>query len=198
MRPNLSADVAVWVTRIVALAGRSRGGPLGIANTTVDGVLLDEIETTDVVELGPELVAIKAREKLGLSPMLAGLGMNPSRIATAQLLVANRFIEPLSEWALIDWAEHTALPELIEHRVAIETALREHEGDLFSSKRSIILYDMTKTHFEGVCASNPKAKFGENKQKRNDCRQVAVGMAFDEFGLPLAHVNLAGSFSGYS
>ena len=205
--PDLSADAAAWVARIVALAGRSRGGRQGVASAVVDGVLLDQIETTDVVELGPELVALKAWEELGLTPMLAGLGMNPSRIATAQLLVANRFIEPLSEWALIGWAGHTALPEmlgtnitkrtkdrlyhtgdeLLEHRVAIETALREHERDLFSSKRSIILYDVTNTHFEGVCADNPKAKHGRNKQKRNDCRQVAVGMAFDEFGLPLAH-----------
>jgi len=207
VEPNLSADAAAWVARIVALAGRSRGGRQGVVSTVADGVLLDEIETSDVVELGPELVALKAWEELGLTLMLAGLGMNPSRIAIAQLLVANRFIEPLSEWALIDWAGHTALPELLdtnitkstkdrlyhtgdellEHRVAIESALREHECDLFSSKRSIILYDVTNTHFEGICASNPKAKHGRNKQKRNDCRQVAVGMAFDEFGLPLAH-----------
>ena len=80
-------------------------------------------------------------------------GHEPEPDRTAQLLVANRFIEPLSEWALIDWAEHTALPELLEtnitkitksrlyltgdellgHRVGIETALREHERDLFSS-----------------------------------------------------------------
>lgn len=205
--PELSADAAAWVTRIVALAGRSKGGRQGVTAPTVDGVLLDQIETTDVVELGPELVAMQAWEALGFTPMLAGLGMNPSRIATAQLLVANRLIEPLSEWALIDWAGRTALPELLgvnitksakdrlyhtgdelfKHRVEIETALREHERDLFSSKRSIILYDVTNTHFEGVCAGNPKARHGKNKQKRNDCRQVAVGMAFDEHGLPLAH-----------
>jgi len=205
--PGLSADAAAWVARIVALAGRSKGGRQRVAAAAVDGVLLDEIETTDVVELGPELVAMEAWEALGFTPMLAGLGMNPSRIATAQLLVSNRLIEPLSEWALIDWAGHTALPELLGvnitkstkdrlyhtgdellgHRVQIETALREHGRDLFSAKRSIILYDVTNTHFEGVCAANPKAKHGKNKQKRNDCRQVAVGMAFDEHGLPLAH-----------
>jgi transposase len=147
--------------------------------------------------------------------MLASLGMNPSRIATAQLLVANRLIEPLSEWALIDWAQRTALPELLgvnitkstkdrlyhtgdellKRRDKIETALREHERDLFSSQRSIILYDVTNTHFEGVCASNPKAKHGKNKQKRNDCRQVAVGMAFDEHGLPLAHQVFEGNIA---
>ena len=204
---TLSADAAAWVTRIVALAGRSKGGRQDVASSVVDGVLLDNIETANVVELGPELVALKAWEALGLTQLLVSLGMNPSQIATAQLLVANRFIEPLSEWALIDCAEHTALPELLgtnitkrtkdrlyytgdalfEHRVAIESALREHERDLFSSKRRIILYDVTNTHFEGICAQNPKAKHGKNKQKRNDCRQVAVGMAFDEVGLPLAH-----------
>jgi hypothetical protein len=149
--PSLSADAAAWVTRIVALAGRSRGGRQDVASATVNGVLLDSVETTNVVELGPELVALKAWDELGFTPMLASLGMNPSRIATAQLLVANRFIEPLSEWALIDWAEHTALlellktnitkgtkdrlyltgDELLERRVAIETALREHERVLF-------------------------------------------------------------------
>jgi transposase len=205
--PDLTADAATWVARIVALAGRSKGGRQGVSAAVLDGVLVDEIETTDVVELGPELVALKAWKELGLTPMLARLGMTPSRITIAQLLVANRFIEPLSEWALIDWAAHTALPEMLEvnitkgtkdrlyntgdellkHRGAIETSLREHESDLFSSKRSIILYDVTNTHFEGVCAGNPKAKHGKNKQKRNDCRQVAVGMAFDEHGLPLAH-----------
>jgi hypothetical protein len=38
--------------------------------------------------------------------------------------------------------------------------------------RSVILDDFTNTHFEGVCAQNPKAKHGKNKQRRSDCRQV--------------------------
>jgi hypothetical protein len=33
--------------------------------------------------------------------MLEALGMNPGAIATAQLMVSNCLIEPLSEWALI-------------------------------------------------------------------------------------------------
>ncbi len=50
-----------------------------------------------------------------------------------------------------------------------------------------MLYDVTNTHFEGLCEANPKAARGKNKQKRNDCLQAAVGMAFDERGLALAH-----------
>jgi hypothetical protein len=222
--PTMSTEAAAWVTHILQLVGRSKiacrtflgnradggkgkdGGNGGNGtNEVVDGVLLDRIETENVVQLGPQLVALKAWEELGFTPMLEALGMSASRIATAQLMVANRLIKPLSEWALIDWSHRTALPELLairitkttkdrlyftsddllEHRESIEAQLRNRERDLFCLGRSVILYDVTNTHFEGLCQRNPKARRGKNKQKRDDCRQVAVGMAFDEHGLPL-------------
>lgn len=203
---ELSEEAATWVTRILQIAERSQSArPAPV--TKVDGVLVDLIATENVVALGPQLIALAAWNELGLTDTLQQAGLNPSQIATAQLMVANRFIEPLSEWALIDWAERTALPELLDIRVTkstkdrlylagdalfakrkmIETALRQRETDLFALQRSIVLYDVTNTHFEGLCAKNPKARHGKNKQKRNDCRQVAIGMAFDERGLPLAH-----------
>ena|GEM_PF-1761062 len=52
---------------------------------------------------------------------------------------------------------------------------------------------LTNSHFEGLCASNPKAKHGKNKQYRNDCRQVAVGIAFNEHGFPLSHETFEGN-----
>ncbi len=76
---------------------------------------------------------------------------------------------------------------LYAQRKTLEKTLRAREADIFSLQRSIVLYDVTNTHFEGGCAKNPKARHGKNKQSRNDCRQVAVGMAFDERGLALAH-----------
>jgi len=212
---SLSTETAAWVAGIASLAKRSKGATRSVSGTVIDGVLLDEIQTEQVVELGPQLVAMKAWDALDFTPMLHNLGMNPTAIATAQVMVANRLIEPLSEWALIDWAQRTALPELLDvrlskttkdrlyrvsdellkHRKPIETTLRDKTRDLFSLKRSVILYDVTNTHFEGVCAKNPKAKHGKNKQKRNDCRQVAVGMAFDENGFPLAHEVFEGNIA---
>jgi len=203
----LSQDASSWVARIVQLARNSKGGNAAVEAATVDGVLLDQIETQNVVQLGPQLVAMKAWEALALSSLLEEQGMNPSAIATAQLMVSNRLIKPLSEWALIDWSERTALPELLglrltktgkdrlyrtgdqllKQRTAIESKLRLQQPDLFNMERSVILYDVTNTHFEGVCSKNAKARHGKNKQKRNDCPQVAIGMAFDEHGLPLAH-----------
>jgi len=211
---DLSQEASVWVARIVHLLGRSKAAkpPTG---PTVDGVILNKVDTSDNVQLGPQLVALQAWKALGFTPMLEELGLNASRIATAQLMVSNRLIAPLSEWALIDWAQRTALPEilgvrptkttkdrlyhtsddLLEHRKAIEAALRTHEADIFSLKRSVVLYDVTNTHFEGLCEKNPKARHGKNKQKRSDCRQVAVGMAFDEHGLSLAHEVFAGNIA---
>lgn len=204
---TLSQNASSWVARIVQLARNSKGGNTVVEAATVDGVLLDEIETQNVVQLGPQLLAMKAWEALALSSLLEELGMNPSATATAQLMVSNRLIEPLSEWALIEWSERTALPELLglrltktgkdrlyrtgdqllKQRTAIESKLRLQQPDLFNMERSVILYDVTNTHFEGVCSKNPKARHGKNKQKRNDCPQVAIGMAFDEHGLALAH-----------
>jgi hypothetical protein len=214
LAPGLSTQAADWVTRIIQVTARSKSArPAAVEK--VDGVLVEGIATENIVQLGPQLVAMKAWEELGLTGALQRQGLNDSQVATARLLVANRFIEPLSEWALIDWAGRTALPELLDIRVTksakdrlylagdalfkqrkpIEAALREQEGGLFGFRRGVILYDVTNTHFEGVCAKNPKARHGRNKQKRGDCRQVAVGMAFDERGLPLAHEVFEGNIS---
>jgi len=203
---DLSEEATTWVRRILQLAGRSKSAR-PVCGETVDGVVVERVESENVVQLGPQLAALEAWNHLGLTPMLAQAGLNPSQIATAQLLVANRLIEPSSEWALIDWAERTALPEMLGLRItksgkdrlyragdalfsrrkALEEGLRRREAGLFESHGSIVLYDVTNTHFEGLCAKNPKARHGKNKQKRNDCRQVAVGMAFDARGLALAH-----------
>ena len=204
--PDLSEEAAGWVRRILQLAGRSKSAR-PVSENTIDGVIIDRVETENVVQLGPQLVALEAWKRLGMGTILKEAGLNPSQIATAQLLVANRLIEPSSEWALVDWAERTALPEMLDLRVtksgkdrlyragdalfarhkAIEAGLRARESDLFGAHGSIVLYDMTNTHFEGLCKKNPKARHGKNKQKRNDCRQVAIGMAFDSRGLALAH-----------
>jgi len=212
--PGLSAVAARWVAHIAGIIGRSRSArPARVEK--VDGVLVDGVATENVVQFGPQLVARAAWRGLGLDGILRDAGLSPAQAATAQLLVANRLIEPLSEWALIDWAGRTALPELLGIRVTrtakdrlyhtgdalyagrgfIESALRDAQAGLFGSRGGIILYDVTNTHFEGACAGNPKARHGRNKQKRNDCRQVAVGMAFDERGLPLAHEVFEGNIA---
>jgi len=212
---ELSSEAAAWVVRIVKIAEQNRSVPLKSGTMHLDGVIVDRIQVDDVVGFGPHLIGLGAWNALGLSAILKEQGMSKERIALCQIMVVNRLVEPLSEWALAEWANRTALPELLEveisrttkdrlyktsdellgYRKEIEKALRESEQELFNLRRSIVLYDMTNTHFEGLCQSNPKAKHGKNKQKRNDCRQVAVGMAFDEHGFALAHEVFEGNIA---
>lgn len=212
---DLSEEGAAWVRQIVQIAQRSKEVRLKQEGSTVDGVLIDEVETENVLQLGPQLVALKAWEELKLSEELSAAGVPSSVIKTAQLMIANRLIKPLSEWALIDWSQRTALPEilnvrvtktskdrlyrtsdhLVMHRKAIEKSLRQREKDLFSLQRSVVLYDVTNMHFEGECKANPKAKYGKNKQKRNDCLQVALGVAYDGNGFAMAHEVFEGNIA---
>lgn len=212
---TLSSDAAGWAMRITRLAKKSKSIPLGLGVKRLDGVLTDGICAEDVVDFGPYMVGLKAWDALGLSTILSCQGMSKERVSITRLMVVSRLVDPLSEWALADWVNRTALPEILEvemsrstkdrlyrtsdelltHHREIERALRSGEQELFNLRRSIVLYDLTNTHFEGLCKSNPKAKHGKNKQKRNDCRQVAVGMAFDEHGFALAHEVFEGNIA---
>jgi transposase len=183
--------------------------------TQVDGVLLDKIEHETVSELGPQLVGLHAWDQLGFDDCLIRLGFNNRQRHDAIVSVLNRLIASVSEHRLGQWLSQNALPELLGEEVlrqgddhyyrisdkllscqsAIEAHIRSRQQSLFALDRSILLYDLTNTHFEGVCKRNPKAKHGKNKQKRDDCRQVVVGMVFDGSGFELGHKVFEGNKS---
>lgn len=212
---EITPQEAGWIDYIVKISERTRSAKLNDLELKLDGVLADKVETANVVEFGPQLVGMEAWRALGLTEALLDMGMNRRAVSLAQTMVINRIVEPLSEWALIAWVKRTALPEclnvritestkdrlyktgdeLISRRRKIEKYLRKHEESLFGLIGSIVLYDVTNTHFEGLCKGNPKAAYGKNKQKRNDCLQVAVGMAFDKSGRALAHETFNGNIS---
>ena len=212
---EITTKEAEWIDYIVKIAERTRSAKLDDSEVKLDGVLASQVETLNIVEFGPELVGMEAWRALGLTEELLKQGMNKRAVSIAQTMVINRIVEPLSEWALIDWVKRTALPECLDVRITkstkdrlyktsdelisrhkeIEKHLRNKEESLFGSTGSIVLYDVTNTHFEGLCKANPKAAYGKNKQKRNDCLQVAVGMAFDKTGCSLAHETFKGNIS---
>ena len=135
---ELSEETADWVRRILQLTARSKSAR-PVCSESVDGVVVERVQSENIVQLGPQLVALKAWENLGLPPMLQEAGLNASQIATARLLVAGRLIEPSSEWALIGWAERTALPELLDVRVTKSTKDRlYHVGDALFARRKAI------------------------------------------------------------
>ena len=216
---ELSEVQAQWVDRLARQVGNEgRWRPFAAPPVTeerIDGVRAEAVTHTDTAELGPVLLGWEIWKRLGLPEVLAVLGFNRSQSQAAAISVINRLADPASEHSLPDWYRRTGLPELLGNQLRgvgddrfyrvsdqllarqdeLERHLRERQRSLFNLRRTVLLYDLTNTHFEGLCARNPKAKRGANKQKRNDCPQIAVGMVFDEFGFELTHKVFEGSLN---
>jgi hypothetical protein len=181
--------------------------PEAACEVVIDGVRATEVTHQDTTVLGPVLVAQHAWESLQMPACLSQLGIPSSQQQALAVEVINRLVDPVSEHALPGWVSTTALPELLDadhlpggcdgyyracdrilpHRKAIAAHLRQQERTHFHLQRTILLYDLTNTYFEGQMECNERAKRGKSKEKRNDCPQVVVGMVFDEHGFELGH-----------
>lgn len=136
-----------------------------------------------------------------------------------QLLVVNRLCEPGSEWAVhAHWFERSAMDELLTTDFAVAAKDRlyrcldrigPYKDDLcrhltarwktlFDASFDVLLYDLTSTYFEGLCAEIPKAKHGYSRDGRPDCRQVVIALVVTTDGLPLAYEVLAGNTADHT
>ena len=163
--------------------------------------------------LGPLLPGKAAWESLRLSECLRELGFSENQVMGAAASVMARLVEPSSEHALVQWIPTSALPELLgegvlefdhkrfyrisdkllENREALEAHLRQESRRLFETDRTIILYDLTNTYFEGQALANRKARRGKSKEKRHDRPLVVLGMVYDGSGFALGHKTFAGN-----
>ncbi len=168
---------------------------------------INHIETHQARSIGGETLALHAVMQLQLDQKLAALGFNKIDAAAALGSIIGRMISPGSERQTHDWLQtRTSLGELLDHdygstsltrlytisdrllkhQSALETFLAAQEQTLFDLNRSIVLYDLTNTYFEGQCGQNPKAQFGRSKEKRSDCPLVTLGLVLDGNGFPLS------------
>jgi len=213
--PELPPDALVWVDRIVQGVERKRRDEPDVDEEPLDGVLASCVEHSHSTVLGPALAGLHAWRSLGMDNLLAGLGFNRAQRQAACALILGRLVEPMSEHAFHQHLPRSSFPDLLgqdvcrgglqryyrtgdqllRHRAAIESGVRDRLGTHFGLERTIFLYDLTNFHFEGICSENPKATRGINKQKRNDCPQVVVGVVFDEFGFEVLHRTFAGNTS---
>lgn len=182
----------------------------------VENVCIDSVEHEDGVELGPCLVLLQAWDALDLDDFLSARGFSPDQIATAKVSVINRLIDPCSENELVNWVETTALGDLLNvhtgawgkdrfYRVSdkllsarkgLEKHLRQKECNLFNLDRTILLYDLTNSYFEGVSHGNELAKRSvKSKEKRSDCPLISVGVVLDAEGFVITHKVFSGNTS---
>ena len=133
-----------------------------------------------------------------------------------EVLVANRLIDPGSEWHLHrHWYANTAMGDLLGEDDAIAAKdklyrtldlLLEHKGklfdhltakwkDLFGVKYEVLLYDLTSTYFESDAPEEKTGlrRFGYSRDKRSDCVQVVIALIVTPEGFPLAYEVLPGN-----
>jgi transposase len=169
-------------------------------------------------QFGGPWLALELVKKLGLHEFLKR-AMPPGQehvpwSLTALILVIARLCEPSSELHIAEhFYRHSALAdllgvpidkvddnrlyrgldELLPHKPALETFLKERFGELFGIDYDLLLYDVTSTYFEGQANANPLAKRGYSRDHRPDCKQVCIGLMVTRCGLPLGYEVFAGN-----
>jgi transposase len=130
------------------------------------------------------------------------------------ILIIARLLEPASElFTAEQWDPKTALPDLLgvseervddnrlyrtldqllPHKDALETHLKNRLGDLFDLEYDLLMYDVTSTYFEGQAERNPLAQRGYSRDNRSDCKQVCIGLVVSRCGMPLGYKVFAGN-----
>jgi transposase len=166
---------------------------------------VNSLDNEDARTVGAEHLIYETIKELQIDRKLISLGLNRFQMAVTLGVVAGRMIVPGSERATHRWMQNvTGLDELLgadftnvsldsvykasdlllKNKDALEEHLRGTEGRLFDLEEKIILYDLTNTFFEGSGRYNPKACYGNSKEKRNDCPLVTLGLVLDMQGFP--------------
>ena len=130
------------------------------------------------------------------------------------ILIIARLLEPASElFTAEQWYPKTALPDLLgvseervddnrlyrtldqllPHKEALETHLKNRLGELFELEYDLLMYDVTSTYFEGQVEGNPLAQRGYSRDNRGDCKQVCIGLVVSRGGMPLGYEVFAGN-----
>lgn len=191
-------------------------GDSGTVEADFQTIDINQLATLQPRAIGGETLAWHAMEQLQLRQKLSALGFNTHDLAAITGSIVGRMIHPGSERDTHRWLQQeTALGELIDydfgsttltrlytvsdqllkHQAEIEPYLYQREQDLFQLKRTVVLYDLTNTYFEGQALGNAKAAFGRSKEKRSDCPLVTLGLVLDGDGFARRSRVFAGNAS---
>lgn len=213
--PNETLDIKLeaLAQRYAALLLQKLSSPV-LPSGSIDDSQVVDYQTLDVNQLkvlqprsvGTETLALHAFRQLRLDDKLRELGFNEKDLSAAIGTIIGRMVHPASERETHRWLQNTsALDELIgqdfgklsldrlykvadkllKNKAEIESHLGQKEQELFNLQRTIILYDLTNTYFEGQAKNNKKAAHGRSKEKRTDCPLVTMGLVLDGDGFPL-------------
>lgn len=142
---------------------------------------------------GCENLCKQVAEKLDLASCFKKLGFDNMENKLAQISIISRAIFSSSEYRTAQYLrDNSSLKSLFnisdveishqnlykmsdklyENKTEIDKYLYGKILDIFNIDDSIVIYDLSNTHFEGRKENSKIARYGRNKQKRNDCKQV--------------------------
>jgi len=165
------------------------------ANKDVDFQSIDikNLAVDNNKTFGSENLCKQIVEKLDFEQCFKNLGFNDDENKLARISIISRAIFTSSEYKTAQYLEdnsslknlfnisdriitHQNLykisDKLYQNKTDIDKYLYNKILDIFNIDDSIVIYDLSNTHFEGRKENSKIAKFGRNKQKRNDCKQV--------------------------
>ena len=164
-------------------------------DTNVDFQLVDikSVNIENNKTFGSENLCKQIAEKLDFHQCFKNLGFSDSENTLAQISVISRALFSASEYKTAQYLEdNSSLKSLFnmddvkishqnlykisdkiyENKIEIDKYIYSKILNVFNLDDSIVIYDLSNTHFEGRKENSKIAKYGRNKQKRNDCKQV--------------------------
>jgi len=160
-------------------------------------------ETYEAKEIGAEAISYKMLERLELKELLERKGWTKKWIDYAMISIISKVVFASSERKTEEWIKQNSgvlelfNPErrkitrhslykvssmLYDLKDEIEGHFYRKETDMFNLNESLLIYDLTNTHFEGRKDKSNKARYGKNKQKRDDCKQIVLAGVINEYG----------------
>ena len=177
-------------------------------------------KAVEIASFGDVVALYDLAKQIGLVELLdRHLPKRSQGLSVGQYLLLaaiNRAVHPTSKLRFAEWYGTTALPRLIPatarqlssqafwnhldfvteaHIAAAERELSQRLIDQFQLSLRTLAYDGTNFFtFIDTCTPGELAQRGHNKQKRNDLRQVSLGMLVStDFHIPLFHKVYAGN-----
>lgn len=168
---------------------------------------LDDIDVDETKTYGEIQIFRKIWEKLGFEKVLRKYFEKTNKqvdlVEAIFAMVCNRLIAPSSERETNEWKKNVyepkwenydlhhfyrALDFLIENKEKIELSLFNRNKNLFNYHVDIVMFDTTTVSYWGEGDNAEELlKYGYPKNKRNDLKQLVIGILMDQNGFPIGH-----------
>jgi len=169
----------------------------------IQAIDVNSIRNKDIREIGAEWMSYQAARQLQIALFLERQGWDSDDIKLALTHIISRAVYPASELETTRWIkENSSVCEvtgydiervtkdrlyaiskkLYAEKEALENHLSVRTNELFDIEDKIMLYDLTNTYFEGRKQGSNLAKYGRNKEKRNDVKLVVLALVVNPEG----------------